>query len=255
MNEKASDWFPQHRGVLQGSPLSPYLFNLFVDDLLELLNCSTSDGLPNGLFYADDGVILVGPGISAQILLDILLDWAKAKGMSLNVSKCGHVSQASNPQPLMVNDCQIPLVRSYRYLRFPMTARGVDFIMLLSQRTEAAEKRVKWLSMYADGWGPAHRLRIYKQFLSPMLEYGAPLVWAWVLENPAKNQKLFAEATAKWKQLMLWIAGPEKKKTTQCDRQSLWNNPVTCTVSASLISIPVDIGTGRTTICGMESNE
>jgi hypothetical protein len=57
INEQVTDWFPRTQGVLQGFPLSPWLFNLFVDDLLAELN-QTAPGIPC-LSYADDGVLLV----------------------------------------------------------------------------------------------------------------------------------------------------------------------------------------------------
>ena len=56
-NGGASDWFPRTRGLLQGSPLSPLLWNIVADDLLEDLNDGVT-GLPKGVFYADDGALI-----------------------------------------------------------------------------------------------------------------------------------------------------------------------------------------------------
>ena len=44
----------------------------------------------------------------------------------------------------------------------------------------SAAGRVSFLRRHSDRWGPAHRLRIYRQYLAPMFEYGAPLVSAWI---------------------------------------------------------------------------
>lgn len=56
VNDRVSKWFKRTRGVLQGSPLSPYLFNMFIDSFLYRLNTDPAKP-PFCLFYADDGVI------------------------------------------------------------------------------------------------------------------------------------------------------------------------------------------------------
>jgi hypothetical protein len=57
VNDQSSGWFSRTRGVLQGSPLLPYLFNIHVDELITELN-ARSIGSPQCLFYADDGFLL-----------------------------------------------------------------------------------------------------------------------------------------------------------------------------------------------------
>jgi hypothetical protein len=69
---------------------------------------------------------------------------------------------------------------------------------------QAAVKRTSWLGLHSDAWGVAHRLRIYKQYLAPMFEYGAPLVWAWAQEDPA-NMKEFDVRTHAMQDLMAWV--------------------------------------------------
>lgn len=204
VNGIASDWFLRTRGVLQGSPISPYLFNLFVDDLVETLNQTMNDGLPHCLFYADDGILLALDHAHMQSLLNILFQWSTENNLHLNVAKCGHLSQLEDPPALYIDNKKISNVQSYTYLGFPMTPRGIDFNTHLEQRFSAALKRANWLSLYSDAWGPAHRLRIYKQYLAPMFEYGAPLVCAWLDASPA-NKASFYQATRKFKDLIAWV--------------------------------------------------
>jgi hypothetical protein len=83
---EASNWFSRSRGVLQGSPLSPYLFNIFVDGLLEDLNDGATT-VPRSLSYADDGTLLASGSSEILRLLDVVAAWLAGYRMTLNVKK------------------------------------------------------------------------------------------------------------------------------------------------------------------------
>ena len=73
-------------GVPQGSNLGPLLFNLFINDLPELINCKC-------LLFADDLKIFyqvesVQDCHFLQRQLNILEDWCTDNKLDLNVSKC-----------------------------------------------------------------------------------------------------------------------------------------------------------------------
>lgn len=97
-----SDWFPRTRGVLQSSPLSPYLFNLFVDGLVHLLNFDGPTALPTCLFYADDRVLLTRSKDGIILLLPLVSRWCEDQLIQLNVSKCGYISSSRDPRTLTV---------------------------------------------------------------------------------------------------------------------------------------------------------
>ena len=207
VNGGASAWFERTRGVLQGSPLSPCLWNLFVDGLLEMLN-EGSTRYPVALFFADDGVLVTDDRTDTQMLLDIVYGWGQSNGIELNVAKCGHLTSLPNPKALTIGEETIAPVESYDYLGFPMTARGIDFRSHVEGRMTAAVGRSRWLSRFSDDWGPAHRLRVYHRYLAPMFEYGAPLVYAWALESKETLQQ-FETSASGFKSLMAWVARSE----------------------------------------------
>jgi len=62
-----------------------------VDDLLCDLNRDAT-GLPNGVFYADDGALLYSNPAIIPLLLSRVQAWCTRNGITLNVPKCGHVS-------------------------------------------------------------------------------------------------------------------------------------------------------------------
>lgn len=79
------------RGVKQGDPLSPLLFNLAIDALIEKLEHMS--GLDMGgenlscLAFADDLYLLASDAPKAQCLLDIVVDYLGALGMGIAASK------------------------------------------------------------------------------------------------------------------------------------------------------------------------
>ena len=97
----------------------------------------------------------------------------------------------------------------YTYLGFPATATGIDFAQHVRTRIAAAVNRTKFLSVYSDAWGVAHRLQVYKTYLAPMFEYGAPLVMAWAEEKRGArkpHKKAFLEALKDHDRLTEWIS-------------------------------------------------
>jgi hypothetical protein len=206
INDGVSPPFPRTCGVFQGSPQSPALFNIFIDELLYLLNTGATE-VPNCVFYADDGVILVPDVAEAQRLLDIAGAWTTKVGLTFNVEKCGVIG-AQSPQ-LRLQDQPVPVVECYTYLGFPMTRTGIDFVAHLTKRIGGAVKHCDFLTMPSKSWGVANRLRVYKQYIAPMFEFGAPLVECWRQCSKA-NERAFIEAFKPWKKLMTWINGGSK---------------------------------------------
>ena len=76
-----SDKFSKCNGVKQGSPLSPFLFSLYIEDLLRGLHkcgvgCKLFSLWANVLGYADNTVLLVPSWAALQKLIDLALEKA-----------------------------------------------------------------------------------------------------------------------------------------------------------------------------------
>ena len=84
--------FNVSNGVRQGGILSPYLFNVYTNDLSDMLNsagvgCFINDMWINHLFYADDSVILAPTPNALQALLDICDNFANEFEITYNTKK------------------------------------------------------------------------------------------------------------------------------------------------------------------------
>ena len=80
------------RGVKQGDPLSPLLFNIIIDRLFKYLpaHCAAELGHTkvNALAFADDIILVSKTPDGLQHLLDTTNNFLTACGLSLNSSKC-----------------------------------------------------------------------------------------------------------------------------------------------------------------------
>ena len=122
-----SDSFEYKRGVRQGCPTSPLLFNIYIDDLLDSMDPIRVEGLLEGfrgLMFADDTVIAANDFNDLEHKLALVEQWMVDNGMEVNPSKCGVMIIKANDDidihKVQYRGEEIPLVDSYVYL-------GVDF--------------------------------------------------------------------------------------------------------------------------------
>ena len=113
--------YPIHAGVPQGSPLSPTLFLVYVDDLLQQLS-----RVVHCQAFADDMFIWdivttrgpCPPGV--QHALHLVESWSDEWGMAFNVSKCQAIDittlRATAPLAVLLHGAAVPQVTVLKYL-------------------------------------------------------------------------------------------------------------------------------------------
>ncbi len=87
-----TDWFQTYCGLIQGDTLSPTLFNIFINDLVDDVNSLNLGVFIDGhrisiLLYADDIVLLGETEKDLQKMLDSVYKWSKKYKIKFNVSK------------------------------------------------------------------------------------------------------------------------------------------------------------------------
>jgi len=116
----------------QGSQLSPTLFNCFINNLFEILNCNILPTFLSALFIADSGILVVPTVNKAQSLVNTASHWADSHGISFNIPICGYIItnpavSTHPPYTLTLYNQFIALVISYRYLGVLFESTGIDF--------------------------------------------------------------------------------------------------------------------------------
>ncbi len=93
IGNKQREFFTQGRGVRQGCPLSPTLFNIYMNELAKVLEQSSAPGLTlhdsniKFLLFADDLVLLSPTEEGLQQNLDILHKFCQTWALSINTNK------------------------------------------------------------------------------------------------------------------------------------------------------------------------
>ena len=181
---KESDDILNKRGLLQGSSLSPCLFNVFINSLSNLLN-DKEDGLEskgeriNNLLYADDTVLLSSSTENTQVLLNACDDWSKGHGIEFAPTKCAIIQKNIDDDTTnMLYNTPVNVGKTYTYLGLIFDMKGINWELSMKKRIEGAINRIHWMGrkgMNAFGWRPMMSLSIYKSYIRPMIEYGLAL--------------------------------------------------------------------------------
>ncbi len=134
LNGKRTDYFECSLGVRQGDGLSHTLFNLYIDDLGEILNSAECEPAVYGdvkigcLMYADDLVILSDSKIGLQCGLDKLAVYCKKWKLQINVekSKAMICSQKKivNKECFYIDKQELECVHKYKYLGLEICSNG-----------------------------------------------------------------------------------------------------------------------------------
>lgn len=204
-----SEFIRQLRGLRQGDPSSPIIFNVFINDIFNRIEQGVAEagvsveGLQErllGLLFADDLVIWAETPDTLQLMLDGITEWGNSNHMLFGICKCGVMGfgagafdEIKNIQ-FMLQTKLVPVVSSYKYLGVIITTE-LDMEQMVQHRIQLGMSRLnairptlraQWLPMY-------FRVKIIKTMLIPVLTWGAEL-WGVHPTLPVKLQKLIDKA-------------------------------------------------------------
>ena len=175
---------PMFRGLLQGSVLSPWAFNIFIDDLARSLDAGNT--VPNALLLADDLQLISSSSTHLQTMLDTLTNWTWLNGMEVGFAKTRYLSDSLLQLSLCGND--IDKTHDYKYLGFPHKRLGIDFSKHVETMAEKANRALQSLEHKGAIWPQSIRLALSRSFVLSRLDYGLALIPSLLLGSTMSDQ-------------------------------------------------------------------
>lgn len=209
VNGILTDPIQTQRGLFQGSLLSPILFDIFIDDLALIIDqYSTLSNPSPGLFFADDIKLQHNNQNQMQKMLDDCYTWTLNNGMAFGISKCGTLGLTK----FKINDETIPYTPTYKYLGFPHVQNGIDWEQHIKHLSSKAIQHLAAISDTSRLWNPSTKLTIFKTFIRPKLEYGAPLIYHW--QKTTRSSQKLSPLNQAQAHSMSWITNNRQHKVS-----------------------------------------
>ena len=183
---QASRKVPMGRGLLQGSLLSPMLFNIFIDTLPRTLRRKHSSFLLgshriNSLLYADDIVLVARTQEQLQSMLVTCEQHSISHGYVFSPSKCEIIApKGKEPPYARLYGEMVRQTLSFKYLGIPFNDQGVDVTGLVVEGISRAVKTANLFSTVGcngSGFRPTVSKWILTTFVRPQMEYGLGLTY------------------------------------------------------------------------------
>ena len=235
-----SETFPSTCGVKQGDVLSPLLFNLFINGIVEKLRTANSDPVVignlsiNSLLYADDIILLSSSQEGLQESLNGLQDFCNTWKLDVNIDKSKVIVFNSNGKTysntFMYNGSTLETVKTYCYLGMTIKYTGN---MHLAGTSLMEKARKAWFkikkSIGLDN--PCNLLeKLFNSLVEPILLYGSEI---WGVQTNPKDSDITERFHLKF---IKEILGVHSKASNAACRGELHRLPLSSKIYTSALN-------------------
>ncbi|GFR77827.1 endonuclease-reverse transcriptase [Elysia marginata] len=203
------------RGVRQGCVLSPDLFSLYSEIIMQNLeNCpgiKVGGYNVNNIRYADDTVLIAENKDDLQKLLNIVEEESRKKGLELNSKKTEVMVISRKQEPpkcdIFINDAKLKQQDKFKYLGTISTSDGRNNNEIAARIAHAKTSFQKMRAVLTNKHISIQtRKRVLQCYIEPILLHGCE---AWTI---SKQIEAKLEATEMWfLRRMLRISWTERK--------------------------------------------
>ena len=178
-----SGWFRAEQGVRQGCILSPYLFNIYAENIMRQLYYDSSfeayDSLSIGghsipeLRYADDTVLLSTSPEGLERLIKSIKEHSESQNLHLNANKTKimKTDKTHRDPDIKIGNNEIEIVKEFNYLGSMLYNNG-DIRREIKRRCSMALNRLKQLKNLWQGTTKSTRVKILRTCIFPIATYG-----------------------------------------------------------------------------------
>ncbi|XP_076064444.1 uncharacterized protein LOC143038790 [Oratosquilla oratoria] len=165
-------------GTPQGGILSPYLFNVHMDNIASLPRPRNVEIF----IYADDiAIVSKGPNCrtNAQKALNTIQKSCTHLGFKINVRKTKAMAiKMANPRPISIHQQDLEWVDDFTYLGVTVqkTLSSSLQIQRLKQMTKTKTAPMRYMQSLDAGASPLVLEHYYKYCIRPIIEYRAPVL-------------------------------------------------------------------------------
>ena len=240
VGDELSSAYKLERGVRQGCPSSPMLFNIFIDDILIKMKGISFPGVedgPAGICFADDTLILAETKEELREKISAIETWVAQNGMEINIAKCGLMVVGNNkvPETFFFNGQEIPISKTYTYLGIEINDE-IDYKAMAAKNTAKGYQTLdEAKSMLLNRKMPLlAKKMIIGQVLIPRMAYGMQIFGvnqknisgAQVILTTALNWAIGKSQSCKSRILeeMNIIGLPERTKLMAMESLRKWSN-------------------------------
>ena len=183
-------FFDYQKGVRQGCPLSPILFNIYVNDIFETINNDNDSDIfldekenkINMLMYADDLIILSDSKAGLQKQLDKLENYCSKWKLKINNKKTKVIifnrgNKLINTE-FYLKQSKLENVKEFKYLGLKISAKNCSFLPIFRDLSIKATRVIYVLNnkIKLSMLPTKLALKLFNSLISPILLYGSE-VW------------------------------------------------------------------------------
>ena len=182
------------QGVTQGSLISPALFDIYEESLLQTIENETKISEEDILAYADDIMVICDSVDQVRRVIQVIREWSGQNNMKLNKKKSGVVEFIGRRMRTSIRIDKIsgfPVCKEYKYLGLKLNCKlsmnsHLDYI---SNKSKDIHRRLSPFLYQAD---LDTRKNLWQVFIQPLLEFALPLYkWETAISNVKRANSVF----------------------------------------------------------------
>ena len=221
-----TDTLSRNLGLKQECPLSPLLFNLYIDDINKIFKnqcdpINLQGTYINHFLYADDLVLVSSSSEGLQNCLNYLHDFAKQKELTISVKKSKTLifNQAGRfiKTCFKLNQNTLEPMQTFCYLGFDLKASGTVKHAMNNLYDKASKAMHPLMGVIASFNLPVRTsIRLFHAYISPILLYSVEN-WATLTDKELQNitsETLFTNTDRKidilHRKMLKYILGTSK---------------------------------------------